>query len=186
MTAARWNLYIHPVKNDKDFQFRARGRPGKARGSRPAPRSGPASARPRADAMLGTLAEAGFSDTRARRAVVTALCEADSGATPADLLARGRVRHARLGQVTVYRTLEILERLGLARKLHQEDGRSTYAASSRGHGHHVICRTCHRVAEYEGCSIDKALRDASARTGYLVEGHWLEMFGLCPSCRGKR
>ena len=136
--------------------------------------------------MLGTLAEAGFSDTRARRAVVTALAEAESGATPALLLARGRARHARLGQVTVYRTLEILERLGLARKLYQEDGCSTYAAASRGHGHHVICRTCHKVAEYEGCSIDKALRDASARTGYLVEGHWLEMFGLCPSCRRKK
>ncbi|MGA2477624.1 MAG: Fur family transcriptional regulator [Spirochaetia bacterium] len=149
-------------------------------------RAAPISARPRAEIVLGTLAEAGFSDTGARRAVVMALCEAESGATPADLLERGRASHARLGQVTVYRTLEILERLGLSRKLHQEDGCSTYAVSSRGHAHHVICRTCHKVAEYEGCSIDKALRDAAARTGYLVEGHWLEMFGLCPSCRGKK
>ena len=149
-------------------------------------RGGRAAARPRAEVMLRTIAEAGFSDTRARRAVVVALCEAEAGATPADLLARGRAKHARLGQVTVYRTLEILERLGCARKLHQEDGCSTYAAASRGHGHHVICRHCHKVAEYEGCSIDKALKDAAARTGFLVEGHWLEIFGLCPSCRGKK
>ena len=136
--------------------------------------------------MLATLAEAGFSDTRARRAVVDALCEADAGATPADLLVRGRSRHARLGQVTVYRTLDILERLGLARKLHQEDGCSMYAASTRGHGHHVICRTCRRVAEFEGCSIEKVLSSVTARTGYTVEGHWLELFGVCPACRGKR
>ena len=165
--------YISCVKNEKAFQFERRGARLRA-------------ARPRAAAMLATLAEAGFSDTRARRAVVGALCEADSGASPADLLARGRSRHARLGQVTVYRTLDILERLGLARKLHQEDGCSLYAASTRGHGHHVICRTCRRVAEFEGCSIEMVQRNAAARTGYTVEGHWLELFGVCPACRGKR
>jgi Fe2+ or Zn2+ uptake regulation protein len=167
------------VKNEKKFQFRRAGRAGHAGHAR-------AVTRPRAEQILVTLAEAGFSDTRARRAVVSALCEAETGASPADLLARGRARHARLGQVTVYRTLEILERLGLARKLHQEDGCSTYAVSSRGHRHHVICRRCHKAVEYEGCSIDGAVQDAAARTGYLVEGHWLEMFGLCPSCRGRK
>jgi Fur family ferric uptake transcriptional regulator len=155
------------VKNEKVFQFQRRA------------------ARPWAAAMRATLAEAGFSNTRARRAVMDALCEADSGATPADLLARGRSRHSRLGQVTVYRTLDILERLGLARKLHQDDGSSVYAASTRGHGHHVVCRTCRRVAEFEGCSIDRVLRSVTARTGYTVEGHWLELVGVCPDCRGK-
>lgn len=133
--------------------------------------------------MLRALSEAGFSDTRARRAVVHALCDARTGATPADLLTRGRSFHARLGQVTVYRTLEILERLGLVRKLHQDDGCSSYAASSTGHAHHVICRTCHAAVEFEGCSIDAVLRQVSARTGYRVDSHFLELFGLCPSCR---
>jgi Fe2+ or Zn2+ uptake regulation protein len=136
--------------------------------------------------MLRALSEAGFSDTRARRAVVHALCDAQKGATPADLLARGRSVHAGLGQVTVYRTLDILERLGLVRKLHQDDGCSSYAASSTGHAHHVICRTCHAAVEFEGCSIDNVLRAVSARTGYSVETHFLELFGLCPSCRRKK
>jgi len=136
--------------------------------------------------MLRALSEAGFSDTRARRAVVHALCDAQTGATPADLLARGRSVHAGLGQVTVYRTLEILEQLGLVRKLHQDDGCSSYAASSTGHAHHVICRTCHAAVEFEGCSIDNVLRQVSARTGYSVDSHFLELFGLCPSCRRKK
>jgi Fe2+ or Zn2+ uptake regulation protein len=135
--------------------------------------------------MLRALSEAGFSDTRARRAVVQAVCEAQTGATPADLLARGRSVHAHLGQVTVYRTLEILEQLGLVRKLHQDDGCSSYAASSRGHAHHVICRTCRAAVEFEGCRIDGVLREVSARTGYKVESHFLELFGICPACRRK-
>jgi len=143
-------------------------------------------ARQRSDRVLRALSEAGFSDTRARRAVVTALCETHRGATPADLLARGRRRHAALGQVTVYRPLEILEGLGLARKLHQEDGCSSYAVASRGHAHHVICRSCRAAVEFEGCRIDDVLKEVSARTGYKVESHFLELFGLCPRCRGKK
>jgi Fur family ferric uptake transcriptional regulator len=158
------------VKNEKHFQFSSRGR----------------QVRGKSDGMLRALSDAGFSDTRARRAVVQALCEARTGATPADLLARGRRQHAALGQVTVYRTLEILEGLGLARKLHQEDGCSCYAVSSRGHAHHVICRACRAAVEFEGCRIDDVLREVSARTGYTVESHFLELFGLCPACRGKK
>ena len=133
--------------------------------------------------MLGVLADAGFSDTRARRAVVSALCESRTGVTPGLLLQQARVRHAGLGQVTVYRTLEILERLGLVRKLHQEDGCSAYAPASSGHGHPVICRKCRSTVEYDGCAIDSVLRDVSARTGYRVDSHWLELFGVCPACR---
>jgi Fe2+ or Zn2+ uptake regulation protein len=156
------------MKNEKQFQF-----------SR-TPRT------PRAAFMLRSLAEAGYSDTRARRAVVGALCDEQRGTTPAALLARGKSRHARLGQVTVYRTLDILQSLGLVRRLHQEDGSATYAAATRAHGHHVICSRCHRAVEFEGCSLGGVLRDVSARTGFTVERHWLELFGTCPSCRRKQ
>lgn len=135
--------------------------------------------------MLRVIAEAGYSDTRARRAVVRALCAAQAGATPAQLLSRGRSLHSRLGQVTVYRTLEILSSLGLVRKLHAEDGCSAYAAATRRHGHYVICRQCHRAAEFEGCAVESALGRVTAETGYRVSGHLLELFGLCPECQKK-
>ncbi len=135
--------------------------------------------------MLRAVAEAGYSDTRARRAVVRALCESSSGATPAQLLSRGRFIHSRLGQVTVYRTLDILSGLGLVRRIHGEDGCSTYAAATRGHGHYVICQRCRRAAEFEGCAVDAAFGKVTAQTGYRVSGHWLELFGLCPDCQRK-
>jgi Fur family ferric uptake transcriptional regulator len=135
--------------------------------------------------MLCAVAEAGYSDTQARRAVVRALCEAPSGATPADLLSRGRSIHSRLGQVTVYRTLDILSGLGLVQRIHGEDGCSTYAAAPHGHGHYVICQRCRRAAEFEGCAVDAAFSKAAAQTGYRVSGHWLELFGLCPDCQRK-
>jgi Fe2+ or Zn2+ uptake regulation protein len=133
--------------------------------------------------MLRALAEAGYSDTRARRAVVRAFAQIPSRATPAALLKRGRRFHARLGQVTVYRTLEILHELGLVRRIHHEDGSSSYAASDSPHGHHVVCTRCHSAVEFEGCAIEPVLADAVRQTGFAVRDHWLELFGLCPSCQ---
>jgi Fur family transcriptional regulator, ferric uptake regulator len=135
--------------------------------------------------MLRVIAEAGYSDTRARRAVVDALCGAPAGATPAQLLAWGKTTHAGLGQVSVYRTLEILSGLGLVRKLHAEDGCAAYAAATRRHGHYVICRQCRRAAEFEGCAVESAMGRVTEQTGYEVSGHWLELFGLCPDCQKK-
>ena len=163
MTAVAPPGYIAFVKNERLFHFSP----------------------PRAETMRGALAEAGYSDTAARRAIIDVLCSRPGGTTPADLLSRGRRSHPRLGQVTVYRTLEILEQLGLVRKLHQEEGCSSWVATSAGHAHHVICRRCRRAVEFEGCSLEPVLAAVARRTGYTVEGHWLELFGLCPTCRRK-
>ncbi len=147
------------MKTDKSFQFR------------------------RSQRILQALAEAGYSDTRARRAVVRAFAEIPSRATPANLLSRGRRFHARLGQVTVYRTLEILGELGLVRRIHHGDGSSSYAASDSPHGHHAVCTRCHRAVEFEGCAIEPVLANAAQQTGFQVSEHLLELFGLCPDCQ---
>lgn len=153
-----------------------------------------------ADELLAAVLRAGYSNTQARRAVLEALCQANGQATPAQLLALGRARLPHLGLVTVYRTLEILGRLGLVRKLHLDEGCSTYALSPAGmqededesgaavqeghrHSHHVICRRCHRAVEFAGCDIQAIVVAVEAQTGYRVTEHWLEMFGLCPECQ---
>lgn len=152
-----------------------------------------------AEDLIAAIVAAGYSNTRARRAVVEALCRAGGQATAAELLALGRVYQPTLGLITVYRTLEILSALGLVRKLHLDEGCSTYALSpaslwqaegepdrsagtAHAHSHHVICQRCHRATEFAGCDIDMVIAAVEAQTGYRVREHWLEMFGLCPQC----
>jgi Fe2+ or Zn2+ uptake regulation protein len=168
------------VKIDSDYQYRIEGCA--------------------VEDLLATIVAAGYSNTRARRAVLEALCGAGGQATPAQLLALGRAHQPALGLVTVYRTLEILSALGLVRKLHLEEGCSTYALSPASvqqadgemhrstpmphdHSHHVICQRCHRATEFAGCDIHVVVAAVEAQTGYRVREHWLEMFGLCPECQ---
>jgi len=150
---------------------------------------------PSPDALLDALAQAGYSNTRSRRAVLMAICEAGGQASGAELLALGRAHHPPLGLVTVYRTLDLLLSLGLVRKLHLDEGCHTYALTMIGphgearggdrhaHGHHVICRDCGRAVEFEGCDLDAVVASVEAQTGFRVQEHWLEMFGVCPACR---
>jgi Fe2+ or Zn2+ uptake regulation protein len=147
--------------------------------------------------LVERLTMAGYSNTRARRAVLDALLASAGPVSPADLLAAGRKLHPALGLVTVYRTLELLEQLALVRKLHLEEGCHTYVLSSAGlraerhehahggdaHGHHIICQECHRAVEFAGCDIEAVIASVQQQTGFTVRNHWLEMFGLCPSCQ---
>ena len=150
--------------------------------------------------LIELLTGAGYSNTRARRAVLNALSAAKGPVTPAELLESARRAHAALGLVTVYRTLEILETLGTVHKLHLAEGCHSYVLGSvRGvavdgnaddaassHGHHIICQECHCAVEFAGCDIDAVVAAVQAQTGFEVQSHWLEMFGLCPSCQEKR
>jgi len=141
------------------------------------PASGPAAA------WATHLQARGYRLTAPRRAVLQVLAEAGASLSPAQILELARRHYPRTGLVTVYRTLGVLTECGAVRKVHQHNGCHSYALASEGHAHHVICEKCHAVAEFEGCDLETLFKAVQRRTGYKVESHWLELFGLCPDCR---
>lgn len=133
--------------------------------------------------LAARLHQHGFKLTRARRAVILALEEAARPLSIAELHTAARAHAADIGLVTVYRTLEVLAGLGLVRPVHLLDNCHAYALCSPGHTHHVICQRCNRVVEIEGCDLSAYLEEITARTGYRITSHWLEIAGLCPECQ---
>lgn len=133
---------------------------------------------------LQYLQAAGFRVTKPRRAVLRALFEARGWLRPDGLRSRARRYCPSLGLVTVYRTLSLLEGLGVVRRIHLEPGSHGYAPAGRGHTHHLVCRACHQVVEFPGSEdLSPLIRQISRKTGFLVERHLLELAGLCPDCR---
>ena len=118
--------------------------------------------------------------TRPRQAVLDTIAEAEGHLSPAEVYARAKERYPRLGLTTVYRTLELLVDLGYVQRVHGEGGCHSYAAVLCQHSHHLLCSSCGRTVEFPCGSLVEALQ---ARTGYRIEGHILEMIGLCPRCR---
>lgn len=92
------------------------------------------------------------------------------------------LRQQSIGQATVYRVVNALHELGVLHRIHDPSGEHRYLAGPAGHVHHVVCRACGRAREVAECDLSAMEKSLAARTGFAVEGHHLEFFGLCPDC----
>jgi Fe2+ or Zn2+ uptake regulation protein len=130
------------------------------------------------------LASAGCRITSSRRAVMHALMQADGPLSPQEVLEQAQAVHQQLGLVTVYRTLNLLSELHLVHRAHREDGCHGYMLTSPGHRHALICEVCGRAVEFAGeDDINALIERVEVGTGYRVDGHLLQLFGLCPDCQ---
>ncbi len=121
--------------------------------------------------------------TPARRAVVETVAASERAITPLEVYDAARRRYRRLGLVSVYRTLETLETLGLIQRVHRPEGCQAFIAAGGGHQHLLVCRNCGRVAHFEGDDMEGLIASIARKTGYQIQEHWLQFFGLCGDCR---
>jgi Fur family transcriptional regulator, ferric uptake regulator len=139
-----------------------------------------------AEILSQIFARHGYKLTQPRRAVLKVVAESTATLTAADIHRMARDYYSQTSLVTVYRTLDTLVELGAIRRIHQPDGCHSYAPASEGHGHHVICEGCHSVTEFDDCDLAELTAAVERRTGYQIAGHWLELFGYCPTCTRSR
>jgi len=137
------------------------------------------------DALNAQLSEQGYKLTRQRKAVVEVVTQAHTRWSAADVFTQAQRVCPDLGLTTVYRTLEILEQMGVIRRVHLDDGCEGFALASAEHGHHLICRRCQETIEFEDCNVNALLKRVAEQTGFTVEQHWLELVGVCPRCQKK-
>ncbi|GGF43766.1 transcriptional repressor [Marmoricola endophyticus] len=130
------------------------------------------------------------ADLRARgyrltpqRELVLAAVEALGHATPEQVYAEVRRQSEAVNLSTVYRTLELLDELGVIRHAHIESRTPTYHSTS-GHEHfHLVCHRCGRVltASADDVTAFAALL-AERYDGFALDVGHLTVFGTCPDC----
>ncbi len=87
---------------------------------------------------------------------------------------------------TVYRSMHLLERMGLVKRYDLGDGVARFELLSEGddgHHHHLICTRCSGVVEIDGCAMDELERRLAEQNGFRGVTHRLEFFGICPECQ---
>lgn len=82
---------------------------------------------------------------------------------------------------TVYRTLELLEQLGLVRHTHLGHGAPTYRPADDQHVH-VVCHTCGRVIDAPDSLADELAERLRDEQGFLVDRSHFTVFGQCHDC----
>lgn len=135
------------------------------------------------DAIVSTFDRAGYRLTEPRRAVAELIAEQDGHFSAADLVVAARRRRLGIGRATIFRALEILAQLGAVDRIDLPNGEHAYVACQPVHHHHVVCSRCGRVTDIADKGLLAVMREIARRTGYRVEEHRLELFGLCPACQ---
>ena len=117
-----------------------------------------------------------------QRELVIAAVERLGHATPDEVYAEVRTHSESINLSTVYRTLELLDELGLIRHAHLTDRAPTYH-SARGHEHaHLVCRECHRLISVDRAEMEAALEGLASKHGFAPDYGHLTVFGTCADC----
>ena len=138
---------------------------------------------PATQSWLDALAGHGARQTAALRAICEVLAASPRALDALEIFEEGRKRCAGLGLVTVYRTLEILEELGLAARVHLPGGCNRYIRSAAGHQHLMICSACGQAEYFEGDDLTRLFQQVAGKNSFQVQEHWLQLFGLCRACQ---
>ena len=133
--------------------------------------------------IASTLRKHGYKLTPQRRVVIGAIAASPDHLTPADLYHKLHQDHPTIGLTTIYRTLEILTRLGLICELHAGGNSHSYTIGAPEHHHHIICSGCGAVVDFPGYHLSQLEARLSRETGFEIEGHLLEFTGRCRRCR---
>ena len=136
-----------------------------------------------AEPLVLALDRAGYRLTEPRRAVAQLIADRTGHFTAAELVDAARARRLPIGRATIFRTLEVLSELGVVERLDLPSGEHAYVGCATSHHHHVVCSECGRTAEIPDAGLRSVVREVARRTGFRVDEHRLELFGLCPACQ---
>jgi Fur family transcriptional regulator, ferric uptake regulator len=129
----------------------------------------------------------GYRLSTPRAAVVETLADLGCSVTAKEIADRLHDRGQDIGVASIYRTLELLDKLRLTRRVDAAEGVARYEPldPSGEHHHHIVCDTCGEVAAFEDSDLERAIERLASRVDYSIDGHDVTLRGECPACRAR-
>lgn len=130
--------------------------------------------------------------TAPRQTILDLLSQTDKHMSAKDVYAALHKTYPALGLTTVYRTLDLLVRMGLLNKLSFGTGESRYefrSGKDESHHHHLICIQCGTIIDYtdfvdeELELVKKTEASLAKKHDFKIMDHNIEFYGLCPDCK---
>jgi len=137
--------------------------------------------------MLGlfraALQEHGLPVTHQRETVAQILFESGQHLSADEVTDRLRLVNKTVGKATVYRTLSLLVRVGLATEHDFDEGFKRYETRiGPAHHDHLICTSCAAVVEFHRDELDRVQAEVAGALGFHVLTRQLKLYGLCSDC----
>lgn len=135
------------------------------------------------DEIPGRLRATGMRWTPQRRTLVGVLQSVEGHVSAAELIERCRAADPTTTPSTVYRTLDVLEDLGVVCHGHDGAGREEYHVLPVATHGHIYCEGCGAVLEISGEVADEVVALLEARLGFEIDLSHVTICGRCRGCR---
>jgi Fur family transcriptional regulator, ferric uptake regulator len=133
------------------------------------------------------ISSGGLKATKQREDIFKLFLKLQGHRNIAEIYAQVTKMNPKIGYTTVYRTLKLLTRLGLAEERKFGDGEARYEPIARGgHHDHFICLGCGKIIEFEDRSIEALQNRIAERYRFKILHHRMELYGRCATCSAKK
>ncbi len=132
--------------------------------------------------MAQELARQGLRLTPQRLMILSEIETSESHISAEEIHRRIAERYPNVNISTVYRTLELLHRLGLVTETDLGEGRVRYHPAEKGHHHHLVCGVCGAIIDLDDALLDPLKDELRRRYGFAAELKHLAILGRCASC----
>src|SRR5580658_9447522 len=139
--------------------------------------------------LLNEVEARGVRLTAQRRALIETIQQADAHLDAATLLSRARQRDPNIDRATVYRTLDLLKRLGLIDELdlmHLNGEKHYYEVKTQKDHLHLACFNCGEIEEFSSPTFERLKREIGAKNDFDIRVMRLEVGGLCRKCAAQK
>ncbi|MBN3525391.1 peroxide-responsive transcriptional repressor PerR [Paenibacillus apiarius] len=130
---------------------------------------------------LEQLKLSGVRITPQRHAILAYLMDAMTHPTADEIYRALEPRFPSMSVATVYNNLKLFIEAGLVRELTYGDSSSRFDADVSDH-YHAICEQCGKIVDFSIPSLESVEQTAAERTGFVVRGHRMEVYGVCQAC----
>ena len=122
-----------------------------------------------------------------QRALILEIIRRGQGHLDADeVYRRAREKQPRLSLSTVYRTLQLLKRLGLVEEVHFDEAHHHYEVKPSAEHHHLVCLGCGKVIEFRYPLARYVKRNVTEAKDFEIVDTEIRMTGYCFKCRQAR
>ena len=132
--------------------------------------------------IAGELANQGYRMTPQRLMILSAIENSDDHISAEEIYAQIIAKYPNVNISTVYRTLELLERLGLVTKTDLGEGRVRYHPVEKGHHHHLICRECGAIIDLDESLLTSLKSTLLREYKFSADLRHLAILGRCVNC----
>ena len=128
------------------------------------------------------LSEQGYRLTPQRIMVLSAIENSDNHISAEEIYAQIVVKYPNVNISTVYRTLELLKRLGLVTETDLGEGRVRYHPAEKGHHHHLVCRECGAIINLDESLLAPLKGVLFQEYKFNADLRHLAILGRCLNC----